>query len=277
MLICYNQTMKSLNGAELASFIKQRQAKQVRMLRQAHHIQPRLAIVTDSDNPVIATYMRLKQRYGTDILIEVEICRVATRQLPETITALNQRDDVQGIIVQLPLAEPEQTDQIVRLVAPEKDVDGLNSERTLFDPATPMAINWLLAGYSVELAGKRLAIVGRGRLVGAPLERMWRASGLDVTVFGRGDALSRLYEYDVIVTATGVAGLIQPDMIRPGAVVVDAGTASEDGKIVGDVAPANRTRTDIHLTPEKGGVGPLTVSALFDNVITACLHRVNIR
>ena len=102
--------MKSLNGAELASFIKQRQAKQVRMLRQAHHIQPRLAIVTDSDNPVIATYMRLKQRYGADILIEVEICRVATQQLPETIATLNQRDDVQGIIVQLPLAEPEQTD-----------------------------------------------------------------------------------------------------------------------------------------------------------------------
>lgn len=180
ILICYNQTMKSLNGAELASFIKQRQAKQVRMLRQAHHIQPRLAIVTDSDNPVIATYMRLKQRYGADILIEVEICRVATHQLLETITVLNQRDDVQGIIVQLPLAEPEQTEQIVRLVAPEKDVDGLNSERTLFDPATPMAINWLLAGYSVELAGKKLAIVGRGRLVGAPLERMWRASARDI-------------------------------------------------------------------------------------------------
>lgn len=67
IMICYNQTMKSLNGAELASFIRKRQAKQVRMLRQAHHIQPRLAIVTDSDNPVIATYMRLKQRYGLDI------------------------------------------------------------------------------------------------------------------------------------------------------------------------------------------------------------------
>lgn len=92
-------------------------------------------------------------------MIEVEICRVATQQLAETITALNQRDDVQGIIVQLPLAEPGQTEQIVRLVAPEKDVDGLNSEQTRFDPATPMAINWLLAGYSMELSGKRLAIV----------------------------------------------------------------------------------------------------------------------
>ena len=76
--------------------------------------------------------------------------------------------------------------------------------------------------------------------------------------------MRKIHEYDVIVTATGVAGLIQPNMIRPGAVVVDAGTASEDGKIVGDVASANRTRTNIHLTPEKGGVGPLTVSALWE-------------
>jgi methylenetetrahydrofolate dehydrogenase (NADP+)/methenyltetrahydrofolate cyclohydrolase len=139
----------------------------------------------------------------------------------------------------------------------------------LFDAATPIAIGWLLAGYNVELSGRRVAIVGRGRLVGAPLERMWRASGVDVTVFEKGDDLSELIGYDVIVTATGVPGVITSEMVHTGAVVVDAGTASEKGKITGDVAIDVRARTDLSITPEKGGVGPLTVVALFDNVIVA--------
>lgn len=266
--------MKVLHGSELAGFIKERQAKQVRMLRQAHRIQPRLAIVTDADNPVIETYMRLKQRYGADILIEVDIVRVASGELLQAVQRLNERDEVQGIIVQLPLAHPQMTDEILSSVAPDKDVDGLNPTGTRFDAATPIAINWLLAGHGIELHGKRIALVGRGRLVGAPLEKLWRASGLDVTVFEVGDDLALLREYDVVVSATGCPGLITTSMLRPGAVVVDAGTASENGKIVGDVAEANRQRNDIHLTPEKGGVGPLTVAALFDNLIAACLRQI---
>lgn len=264
--------MKILQGSELASFIKQRQAKQVRGLRQAWGIIPRLAIVTDSDSPVIHLYMRLKQRYGDDILIEVEVHHVETAMLASTIRSLNQRSDVQGIIVQLPLRQPAMTDEIVTLVAPDKDVDGLAGGGR-FDPATPVAINWLLTGYGVNLAVAHIAIVGQGRLVGAPLARLWRQSGLNVTVFEEGDDLMQLPQYDVIVSATGVPGLIKTEMVRPGAVVVDAGTASEGGKIVGDVATAVRQRSDISITPEKGGVGPLTVSALFDNLITACLRH----
>lgn len=266
--------MKLLNGKELAEFIKERQAKQVRALRQAWKIQPRLAIVTDSENPVIATYMRLKQNYGADILIEVEIHKVESDQLEATISELNSRDDVQGIIVQLPLTNPEQTDKMLNLVAPEKDVDGLGEAR-VFDPATPLAINWLLAGYNIDLVGKKVAIVGRGRLVGAPLERMWQNSGIDTTVFEKGDDLSVLENYDVIVTAAGQPGIITSQMVKEKAVVVDAGTASEDGKIVGDVHPDARNRQDISITPEKGGVGPLTVTALFDNLIQACLKIAN--
>lgn len=261
--------MKILNGAELASFIKERQAKQVRGLRQAWRIQPRLAIVTDTDNPVIETYMRLKQRYGEDILIEVEVHR--TNDVCSTIQQLNQRDDVQGIIVQLPLRDLSLTDDALALVAPEKDVDGLGPQ-PLCDAATPVAIQWLLAGYGIEVAKRRVAIVGRGRLVGAPLERMWRASGVEVAVFEKGDDLQRLQQYDLIVTATGAAGVITNQMVAPGAVVVDAGTASERGRIVGDVADEVRRRQDIAITPVRGGVGPLTVAALFDNLITACLR-----
>lgn len=262
-----------LNGAELAGFIKERQAKQVRALRQAWGVLPRLAIVTDTDNPVIETYMRLKQTYGADILIDVEIHRVEAGQALTMVRQLNEREDVQGIIVQLPLSDATNVDEVLASVAPEKDVDGLG-EQPQFDPATPLAINWLLAGYGVELAGKKVAIIGRGRLVGAPLERMWRDSHVDVTMFKRGDDLTNLKHFDIIVTATGEPHIISSGLVRTGAVVVDAGTASESGKIVGDVDAAVRQRDDVTITPEKGGVGPLTVAALFDNLITACLRKV---
>ena len=272
--LLYLMTMRELNGSELAGFIKERQAKQVRALRQAWHINPRLAIVTDVENPVIETYMRLKQRYGADILIDVEIHRVPAGGALEVIQELNNRDDVQGIILQLPISNPEQTEELLESIREDKDVDGLR-KKAIFQAATPTAINWLLAGYGVDLKGKKVAIVGRGRLVGAPLERMWLKSGVDVTVFEKGDDLSQLINYDIIVSATGVPGLIKSQMVKAKAVVVDAGTASENGKIVGDASEEVRQRNDVIITPKKGGVGPLTVSALFDNVITACLKIAN--
>lgn len=272
--LLYLMTMRELNGSELAGFIKERQAKQVRALRQAWHINPRLAIVTDVENPVIETYMRLKQRYGADILIDAEIHRVPAGGALEVIQELNNRDDVQGIILQLPISNPEQTEELLESIREDKDVDGLR-KRAIFQAATPTAISWLLAGYGVDLKGKKVAIVGRGRLVGAPLERMWLKSGVDVTVFEKGDDLSQLINYDIIVSATGVPGLIKSQMVKAKAVVIDAGTASENGKIVGDVSEEVRQRNDVIITPKKGGVGPLTVSALFDNVITACLKIAN--
>ena len=272
--LLYLMTMRELNGSELAGFIKERQAKQVRALRQAWHVNPRLAIVTDVENPVIETYMRLKQRYGADILIDVEIHRVPAGGALEVIQELNNRDDVQGIILQLPISNPDQTDELLESIREDKDVDGLR-KKAIFQAATPTAISWLLAGYGVDLKNKKVAIVGRGRLVGAPLERMWLKSNVYVTVFEKGDDLSQLINYDIIVSATGVPGLIKSQMIRTKTVVVDAGTASENGKIVGDVSEEVRQRNDVIITPKKGGVGPLTVAALFDNVITACLKIAN--
>ena len=272
--LLYLMTMRELNGSELAGFIQERQAKQVRALRQAWHINPRLAIVTDVENPVIEMYMRLKQRYGADILIDVEIHRVPAGGALEVIQELNNRDDVQGIILQLPISNSDQTDELLESIREDKDVDGLR-KRAIFQAATPTAISWLLAGYGVDLKNKKVAIVGRGRLVGAPLEKMWLKSGVDVTVFEKGDDLSQLINYDIIVSATGVPGLIKSRMIKPKAVVIDAGTASENGKIIGDASEEVRQRNDVIITPKKGGVGPLTVSALFDNVITACLKIAN--
>jgi len=269
--------MKILNGKEIAEFIKARQLRQVRALRQASHVAPKLAIVKTTDNPVIDMYIRLKKHYGEDVLVDVEVFTVSHADLIDTIDNLNNDSEIHGIIVQLPLADESQTDEIVGRIAPEKDVDGMSGKSDSLEPATAVAINWLLAAYNVDLKDKKIALVGRGRLVGAPLEKMWRSSHLDIEVFEEGDGKNletELVNYDIIVTATGVPGLITDQMIRHGAVVVDAGTASEGGAIVGDVAAEVRERQDLTITPIKGGVGPLTVAALFDNIITAAQRTV---
>lgn len=278
--------MKILSGAEIAGYMKENQAHKVRSLR-ARRVQPKLVIIRDSDNPVIMKYVTLKQQYGEDIGVSVEDWLAS--DVAEAIEKANQDPSVHGVIVQLPLQSKEQTDAILQKIALEKDVDGLaraalaaqkdtenyssgdiiSSENT-FESATATAINWLLAGYDVRLDGKKIALVGHGRLVGAPLERMWRDSGYDVTVFRSHSDLGQLAEYDVIVSATGVPHLIKDEMIKPGAVIVDAGTASEDGVLVGDVDEAVREDAAVAaITPKVGGVGPLTVTALFEHVLIA--------
>ena len=277
--------MKILNGKELSGFIKERQAKEVRSL-QAQGLLPKLVIIRDSENPVISKYVNLKIAYGEDIGIAVSDILVENAEdAKKAIEQANSDSAVSGIIVQLPLKDASLTDEVVSLIAPAKDVDGLSgsvidlkfargeevelSERP-FDSATATAINWLLSGYDIDLSDKKIALVGRGRLVGAPLYRMFKNSGLDVTVFGHDADLTVLRNYDVIISATGVAHLIKSEMVKSGAVLVDAGTASEGGKLVGDVALEVLERKDLKaITPAIGGVGPLTVAALFDNVIRA--------
>ncbi len=266
--------MKELNGRELAGFVKERQAHLVRSLR-GQKIFPKLLIIRDSDNPVIVKYVNLKKQYGEDIGVTVVDKKVSeVSEACDVIRMANADKSISGIIVQLPLLDKERTDEVVNLIAPEKDVDGLSqivtSEKRIFESATATAINWLLAGHGIELADKKVALVGRGRLVGAPLERMWKNSGVDVTVFRHDSDLSLLKDFDVVVSATGVPHLIKSEMVSPGAVIVDAGTASEGGVLVGDVDDEVRKRSDIFaITPKIGGVGPLTVSVLFEDVIVA--------
>ncbi|MBR3180648.1 bifunctional 5,10-methylenetetrahydrofolate dehydrogenase/5,10-methenyltetrahydrofolate cyclohydrolase [Candidatus Saccharibacteria bacterium] len=260
---------KLLDGRELSGYIKERQFKIVKALR-SQKIFPKLVIIRDNDSPVIEKYVQLKKRYGSDISIKVEDKLAKdVDELKKLVDEANKDITVSGIIVQLPLKNSESTDEVLNLISPQKDVDGL-SKNGEFDSATATAINWLLAGYNIELAESRIALVGRGRLVGAPLEKMFEDSGFDVTVFRSHDSLDSLNTFDIIITATGVPHLIKNEHIKPGAVIVDAGTASEDGVLKGDLDDSVHERTDLKaLTPKIGGVGPMTVSMLFENTIRA--------
>lgn len=262
--------MKLLNGTELAGFIKERQAHEVRSLRQSRKLFPRLAIISTNNNPVIETYIRLKQEYADDIQVETEVHRVKMDILEAKIDELNSNSSVSGIILQLPLIEPDKTDEYTKKINPKKDVDGLGSDE-YFTPATAMAIDWLVNGYNINLKEKKIAIVGsHGRLVGKPLMKLW--AKYNPTGFNSDSDLNELRNFDFVVSATGKSGLIKTDFISPNSVVIDAGTVSEDGKIVGDIDPELYTRDDLTITPPKGGVGPLTVCALMDNVIHSVLN-----
>ena len=258
--------MKLLSGKELAGFIKERQAHQVHSLKT----KPKLLIIRDSNNPVITKYVKLKQRYGEDIGVIVEDHRANNSDaLREEIIRANADPSINGIIIQLPLRDKSQTDTLCNLIAPDKDVDGLGANAS-YDSATATAILWLLAGYDIPLDRSKIALVGRGKLVGTPLFKMLTNSGYDVDIFHRGSDLTKLNQYDIIITATGQPGLITNSMVKPGAILVDAGTASEDGVLKGDLADEVRKRSDLAaITPTTGGVGPLTVTCLFDHVIIA--------
>ena len=276
--------MRFLNGAELRDFIKERQAKQVRALRQSWRVSPKLVIFYSSKSPVTETYMRLKENYGADILVEVERREVEISKLKEEIQKANIDEDIHGIIVQLPLENKNgeklsknETEAILSEISKEKDVDGLNGGD--FIPATAQAINWLLAGYNISLENKKIAVVGQGKLVGAPLSKMFEDSGVKISKFDElnsSEMKEKLKDFDVVITAVGKPGLITSEMIKKKAVVVDAGTASENGKIKGDVEDSVRElRKDLTITPIKGGVGPLTVASLIDNVIVAARKVAN--
>ena len=262
---------KELNGLEVAEFIQARQASRVRVLKSAQHVTPRLAIVRTNKSQVIDTYLKLKQRYAEVIGAEVEVLQVSEAKAVSLIQDLNKREDIQGIIVQLPLEKTEFTDKLLNAIDSQKDVDGLATV-SHYDPATPTAILWLLSAYNIEPLGKTVLVVGQGRLVGAPLTKMLTRSGVGVFTADETteDLKSLVLTADIIISATGHPRLISEDMVKLDAVVVDAGTASENGVIVGDVDGDVRNRDDLKVTPIKGGVGPLTIAALFDNLLRAC-------
>jgi methylenetetrahydrofolate dehydrogenase (NADP+)/methenyltetrahydrofolate cyclohydrolase len=258
----------ALSGSDLASYIKLNQLHIARsLIHQGYNLSLDIIVAAENNLP-IEKYIKFKQQYGEDIGVEVRIHRAKSEDLLSLIKKLNQDDEIKAMILQLPIDDGSLLEQALNLIEPEKDVDGLNSN-SKFDSATATAILWLLGGYNINLEDKNIYLVGKGRLVGAPLFKMLTSSGFKVTVLTSKDDLSLIKDADLIISATGKAGLITSDLVKPGAIVVDAGTAGEDGVIRGDAADELYQRDDISITPKIGGVGPLTISALFGNVIKA--------
>lgn len=261
-----------LDGLEIAGFIKDRQSRTVRSLKQSSGVQPKLAVVRSLDNPAVDIYLKVKQRYADEIGVVMEIHESDAKTVEATIKSLNLDTSVHGIVLQLPFEGLSDIDKTIKQIAVEKDVDNLSGE-SLYDAPTATAILWLLAAYNVQLEGKCIVVVGQGRLVGGPLVRMLRASGIEPMIVDENTKKPEeiIMKADILISGVGKPELIQANMIKTGAIIIDAGVASDNGVLKGDVEDVARERDDISITPKIGGVGPLTVSALFDNVIRACI------
>jgi methylenetetrahydrofolate dehydrogenase (NADP+)/methenyltetrahydrofolate cyclohydrolase len=251
--------MKLLDGRDPADFIKERHVR----IAAGLPTRPRLAIIRSADNEAGDRYLKMKRGYGEDIGVGVDLYVETSDTILQRIAELNADPAVTGIIIQLPLTDHSVTTAALAAVAPAKDVDGLGP-RSPYEAATPKAALWLLAAYNVTIAG-RIVIVGQGRLVGQPLADRLEASGHHVVRVDihTKDLAAETRQADMIFTGTGRPGLITSDMVKSGAVVVDTGAPSAE------LDPALFQRDDLTVTPNPGGVGPMTVVSLFDNLLIA--------
>ncbi len=274
-------TAKTLDGKLTAAAIKAELTERVARLRD-RGVLPGLATVLVGDDPASHSYVRMKHRDCEQVginSIRVELPADATAaQLEEAIVGLNENDACTGYIVQLPIPKHLDENWALSLIDPDKDADGLhpinlgrlvlNEPATL--PCTPRGIVELLKRHGVELRGAEVCVIGRGVTVGRPLGLILtrRSENSTVTLCHTGtrDLADHTRRADIVIAAAGVPGMVTADMIREGAVCVDVGVSRVDGVTTGDLAPDVWEKA-AWVTPNPGGVGPMTRAMLLSNVV----------
>jgi len=249
---------------------------------------PRLVVIRLGEDPASVAYVRLKARRARRLGIQSEVHALpeetSEAELLARIEALNQDPETDGILVQLPLPKHISTARVLEAIAPEKDVDGfhpLNVGRLWsrgpgvgLDPCTPSGVMRLLSHYGIPVAGRRAVVVGRSNIVGKPMAAMLLHSDATVSVAHSKtrDLAGLTREAEILVSAVGRPGYLKPEMVRPGAVVVDVGISRVGEDLVGDADPKVAEVAGA-LTPVPGGVGPMTVAMLMRNTVLAAKRR----
>lgn len=247
---------------------------------------PKLVFVRVGEDPASAYYVRSKGRMAgrVGMLSETHLLPVTTTQgeLESLILALNDDDEVDGILVQLPLPAGLDPQAVLDLIDPDKDVDGLHpvnvgrlwTGRPALAPATPRGLLALLDHYAVAIEGRHVVIVGRSNLVGRPAAALFQHRNATVTMaHSRTRDLAEVTRQgDILVAAVGRARVITPSMVKPGAAVLDVGMTREESGIVGDVDPRVEEVAG-HLTPMPGGTGLMTVAMVIDTTVEAARRR----
>lgn len=274
-------TAQKLDGVATAAAIKAELATRVAALRE-RGVVPGLATVLVGEDPASQNYVRMKHRDCEQVgisSIRVELPADATAaQVEDAIRGLNADDACTGYIVQLPIPKHLDENWALSLIDPDKDADGLhpinlgrlvlNEPATL--PCTPRGIVELVRRHGVEWKGAEVVVVGRGITVGRPLGLILTRRSENATVTlchtGTRDLADHTRRADIVVAAAGVPGMVTADMIREGAVCIDVGVSRVDGKTVGDLAPDVWDKA-AWVTPNPGGVGPMTRAMLLSNVV----------
>jgi methylenetetrahydrofolate dehydrogenase (NADP+) / methenyltetrahydrofolate cyclohydrolase len=286
------QSSTLLDGKQLALQIQETLAQKIQQIQPQVNRPPGLAVLMVGDNPASAAYVRNKERacerIGMASFGHHFPADTSQAELTQVIHQLNQDDRVDGILVQLPLPNHLDAEALLYEIAPEKDADGLhpmNLGRLVrkepgLRSCTPAGVMKLLAHYNLEIQGKHAVVIGRSILVGKPLALMLLDANATVTMAHSksADLKAITRTADILVSAVGQPNLIQADMVKPGAIVIDVGInrmedASGKARLVGDIEFEAVRPLASYITPVPGGVGPMTVAMLLDNTVRSYCQR----
>lgn len=270
-----------IKGKPIADRIRAEVAEEV---AQLGHIG--LVTVLVGDDPASEVYIRLKHKAAVEAGFEAVDLRLPAEtsegELLERLAGLDASDEVDAILVQLPLPGHIDEAKVIRALAPAKDVDGFHPfnagqlylGRPTLVPATPLGVMAMLHEHRIELDGARAVVIGRSDIVGKPMAHLLMQANATVTICHSHtkDLQRHTLDADVLVAAVGVPALVAPDLVKAGSVVVDVGINRTDAGIVGDVDPG-AAEVASHLTPVPGGVGPMTIACLLQNAVRCARYR----
>ena len=291
--------MQILDGKALSLTIKDEIAEKVKVIKEAGGNIPHLAAVLVGDDPGSQSYVRNKVRSCEHVGFESTLIRkdssISEEELLEIVEDLNNTEDIDGFIVQLPLPKHIDEVKVTLAIDPKKDVDGFHPVNfgrmaqglPAYIPATPLGILTMLERYNVETSGKHVVVVGRSNIVGTPisilLSRKAKIGNCTVTLTHSRtkDISAEILRADIIIAAIGVPGFVGADMVKEGATIIDVGinrvedeTRKSGYRLVGDVDFDAVSEKCSFITPVPGGVGPMTVASLLLNTLTASQKEI---
>ena len=273
-----------IDGKLVSKVVRERTAKEIQEFIAETGSVPGLAVIQVGNNPASTVYVRNKHKACLEVGItsyQIELPEQTTEQeLLSRIDELNADPAVSGILVQLPLPAHIDEQKVIERISPIKDVDAFHPENVgrimignySFLPCTPAGVMELLAYYNIDVSGKRCVVVGRSNIVGKPMAHLLMEKNGTVTVcHSRTRDLAKITaEADIIVVAIGRPDYLRGDMVKPGAVVIEVGiNRKDDGKLTGDVCFEEVAEKASAITPVPGGVGPMTITMLLKNTLTA--------
>ena len=275
--------MSIIDGKKVSSHIKDNIAAEVKILKNKTGKTPGLAVVLVGDDPASAVYVKNKNKtcknIGFQSFEHILPENTSENKLLNLINELNNDDQVNGILVQLPLPSHISSSKILVSINPQKDVDGFHLENVgrlvtgnaLFKPCTPAGIIKLLDEYKIEIEGKNAVIIGRSNIVGKPVSFLLLERNATVTICHSRtkDLPSITRSADILIAAIGKPNFVSLDMVKNNAVVIDVGINRLDGKLVGDVDFTSVSKQASLITPVPGGVGPMTIAMLMENTLQA--------
>lgn len=275
---------KIIDGKLLSQQIRSDIAKKVSKRKQEGLRVPGLAVIQVGNNPASKIYVQNKQKACDEVgfsSFAYEFEHSTTEELLALIDKLNVQDEVDGILVQLPLPDNIDKTQVLERISPKKDVDGFHpfnigrllQREPLLRPCTPYGIVTMLQSTEVQLSGLNAVVVGASSIVGRPmaLELLLLGCTTTITHSRTQDLADHVRRADIVIAGVGIANFVKGEWIKPGAIVIDVGiNRLENGKIVGDVEFSEAVKRAGFITPVPGGVGPMTVATLLQNTLQAC-------